>query len=100
MTLRIKAGVKLPPAVAMAVLLRVAEDAFSLRDSSCTLTSGLEGKHGVKSLHPKGRALDFRTFELSAGADQSVAEYMQACLGDDFDVVVEPDHIHAEYDPK
>ena len=63
------------------------------------ITSANDGKHGNKTLHHKGLALDLRTWTLK-GREQEVAAKIRAKLGPDYDVVVEGDHIHLEYDPK
>lgn len=62
------------------------------------ITSLNDGKHKKDSLHYSGKAADLRIWELQ---DPSLfcAELAQA-LGDDFDVVLERDHIHLEYDPR
>jgi hypothetical protein len=78
-----------------------------------TITSGCEGEpgdhiHHYMSLHYKdntptgqGRAIDLRTWDVGMKAvqDKFVAA-AKATLGPDYDVVVEKDHIHVEYDPK
>lgn len=60
------------------------------------ITSGTDGDHGTSSLHPYGLALDFRL----PPNPQVVAKEMREELGCNYDVVVESNHIHAEYDPK
>jgi hypothetical protein len=65
-----------------------------------TITSALDGTHSANSLHYKGRALDFRTRDLSEAEKQQVFERMKAQLGLDYDVVLEDTHLHIEYDPK
>jgi len=64
------------------------------------VTSGTDGKHKVNSLHYKGLALDLRIFDLTKTQRTQLTEELRQELGDDWDVVLEPDHIHAEYDPK
>ena len=60
------------------------------------ITSGRDGKHKEGSFHYKGQAFDLRTWHV---IDQ-VAVLLRMYLGKDFDVIVESDHIHVEYDPK
>jgi len=50
-------------------------------------------------LHPLGRACDYRTFYFSSNEIEAVANMLRDRLDDDYDVVVEDDHIHCEYDP-
>jgi hypothetical protein len=94
----VKDGVILPP---MLQLLYTAARVFAAHGAPCVITSGKDGRHKEGSLHYKDRALDFRTRHLRGQneADQ-VAQEMRDRLGRSFDIVVEADHIHAEYDPK
>ena len=64
----------------------------------CVVTCGIEGLHSDASLHPQGKALDFRIWgvkDVDALRDEIKAE-----LGKDYDVINEGTHIHVEYDPK
>jgi len=64
-----------------------------------TITSLTDGKHSPKSLHYIGKAFDLRTHDLgSKSTPHGVAMKLRAALGGDYDVVVETDHIHVEYD--
>lgn len=64
------------------------------------ITSGSDGKHGVKTLHAKGLALDFRTRDLAPTVRLVVADRVRQQLKPAYDVVLEGDHLHVEYDPK
>ena len=64
------------------------------------ITSGTDGKHSEGSLHYSGLALDFRTRYFGADQVVEVAADLRKALGVDYDVVIEPSHIHCEYDPK
>lgn len=57
-------------------------------------------KHRPKSLHNKGQAVDLRTNNLAAGVAQNYAGVLRQSLGQDYDVVIEPSHLHLEFDPK
>jgi len=72
------------------------------------MTSANDSQHSAKSLHYKHRAWDFRIRE-----DNSLMNYnyqphqlrtlvraLQANLGAYYQVILESDHIHVEYDPK
>lgn len=63
------------------------------------VTSARDGEHSENSLHYEGRALDFRTRDLSPELKHRLATALQAELGDAYDVVSEPSHIHVELDP-
>lgn len=71
-----------------------------------TITSGTEGRHGERSKHYIGQAVDFRTRDLiwetpdwDYDMRSEFAEHMKK-LGRDYDVVLETDHLHVEFDPK
>lgn len=63
------------------------------------LTSGREGKHIPGSLHAKGKAFDFRSREIHEGEREDLFTEIREALGPEFDVVVEKDHVHVEWDP-
>lgn len=96
----IKPGVELPESVAMIVLYTATVDVFQSFGHDCTITSGVDGKHGENSLHYAGRALDFRTRTVPIGTRPKLAKELRARLGANFDVVEESDHLHVEWDPK
>ncbi len=67
------------------------------------ITSGTDGKHGLHNatLHSAGLALDIRSRDLKTpDRVYAVADKIRATLPPAYDVVVEGDHIHVEYDPK
>ena len=63
------------------------------------ITSKRDGIHGLGSLHYEGLAFDIRYPQKSENR-QVIIEKLKAELGSDFDVIVEGNHIHIEYDPK
>lgn len=65
-----------------------------------TITSANDGKHMDGSLHYKNHALDIRCTDLPKTSWTSYAELLKVRLGPEYDVVLEKDHIHVEYDPK
>lgn len=75
----------------------VAESIFAQHGSELVITSGTDSKHGANSLHYSGLALDFRTWNVNNVL--SLKSDLQQALGDEYDVVVESDHLHVEYDP-
>jgi hypothetical protein len=64
-----------------------------------TLTSGRDGRHIPGSLHAKGRAFDFRSRDIPEGDREDLFSEVREALGPEFDVVVESDHVHVEWDP-
>lgn len=62
---------------------------------------GIDLLHSVGSLHPFGLALDFRIFYFSQDVLAKVVKELKDVLRPQgFDVFLESDHIHIEYDPK
>ena len=59
------------------------------------ITSTLEDSHSIGSLHPYGLAVDL---ELPPNPKQCCAE-LRIALGNSYDVILEGDHVHVEYDP-
>lgn len=64
------------------------------------ITAGTDGKHMVGSLHYRGRAVDLRTHDLTPAKRTELRDALARGLGRGWDVVIEPTHIHVEYDPK
>jgi hypothetical protein len=75
----------------------VAEKVYATYGAELVITSANDGKHGDKTLHHKGLALDLRTWNLG-GREMQVASDLAKALGNDYDVVLERDHIHLEWD--
>ena len=101
----LKAGVKLQgsqgglqPQILLAIV--VADQVYRDHGYNLIITSGSDGKHKVGSLHYQGQAVDLRTRHVPAERIPLIAKVLHERLGSDFDVVVEKDHIHLEYDPK
>ena len=66
----------------------------------CVITSASDGTHGPNSLHYQGLALDLRTKSVIPAMLSLIVRDLKRDLGDQFDVVEEPDHLHVEYDVK
>jgi hypothetical protein len=64
------------------------------------ITSGREGNHSENSLHYVGAAIDLRVWYMTPSERREYREVLAEVLGDDFDVVLETNHVHVEYDPK
>ena len=59
------------------------------------ITSTYEGNHGPGSLHYANQAVDFRLSKIPIAT-----EIFKKDLGAGFDIVLEKDHLHIEFDPK
>ena len=101
MALSIKPGVKLlgvQPIMLFAS--HVVEGVYTEFGIDCVITSGTDGEHGNHSHHYKGLAFDFRTRNVPTYRLQTLFKLIQERLGSNFQVVLESDHIHVEYDPQ
>ncbi len=56
-----------------------------------------EGNHSPSSLHYKGDAVDFR---LAKKNMQKIRIRLKKELGIDYDIIIEGNHLHCEFDPK
>lgn len=90
-------GIMPQMAVAYTVACQVYWERCQVR---CVITSASDGVHGPNSLHYKGKALDLRTNNIPRHALPALHADLKAALGPQFDVVLESDHIHVEWDPK
>jgi len=84
----------------LAALSHIDDATWTWANRDAIITSAREGTHSKGSLHYTGAALDVRTRDMNGSAKEGYAADLQVALGDDFDVVIEPTHIHVEYDPK
>lgn len=92
-------------------IARTALTAPTLHHLTLMITSISDLGHREDSLHYVGRGFDVRFKGTRKGAINTAIERQEAeanlwagqlgrLLGKDWDVVVEVDHIHVEYDPK
>lgn len=100
--MRIKNGVSLEGLKpCMYYAIGIAEVIFGNYAKRLVVTSGTDGKHSPRSKHYSGEGVDFRIRGFSqeelAGIKAELAMHLDP-LG--FDVVLEGDHFHVEYDPK
>ena len=96
--MQLKPGVRihgLRPELMIALI--VANDLWRELGQDLVVTSVIDGEHMRGSNHWKGMAADLRIWNLDG---HIAASKLSARLGADFDVVLESDHIHVEYDPK
>jgi len=80
--------------------LVVADFVYSTFDVEMVVTSLLDGRHSLTSLHYAGCAADLRTRNIPEGLRKQVRDDIAAALPNDFDVVLESNHIHMEWQPR
>lgn len=85
----------------MLIVLQIADCIYKKHGQDCIVTSGNDGLHKMNSLHYTGYAVDLRTRCLQdRETEQNVAAELAAALGAEFDIVLEKNHLHIEYDPE
>ena len=84
----------------MLLAIIVVEGAYKDAGHVCTITSLSDGKHSPSSRHYVGCAADFRTMDIPKEKLPPLRETIANRLGPRYDVVLEPDHLHVEWDPK
>lgn len=72
----------------------------ALTGQELTVTSVLDGTHSPHSRHYIGGAFDMRIWAFTTGQKEKFLESIRPILGDHYDVVSEPSHIHIEFDPE
>ncbi len=80
--------------------ITVAAEVFVRAGSEMTVTSITDGKHAYRSRHYDGAAFDFRIYHLDRKRIDKIISEIKDGLNQDYDVVLEKDHGHVEYDPK
>lgn len=90
-------GIK-PEIVLAASIMDQVYSQYHIQD--CVITSALDGVHKKGSKHYTGDALDFRTRHMPKNIAILIVGVVQQRLGNDYDVILESNHIHCEYDPK
>lgn len=96
----IKPGVKLHPQTVWAVAIPIIFQVYRDFGVEPVITSGIDGRHSRNSLHYSGMAFDFRTRHVPPGDLAALVATITQALGDEFDVVLESDHLHVERDVK
>lgn len=78
----------------------ITENVLKSFGAELVITSVNDGKHKTNSLHYKGLAFDCRSRDLAPQFQAHARDELKKRLGKDYDVVLEKDHFHIEYDPK
>ncbi len=102
--MQLKPGVKIDKLQPQALLGIVVVNSIFEREHwpELVITAGNDSVHKKGSLHYVGQAFDIRTRDLIQNQvkEAYLTEQIRGSLGVDFDVVLEKDHAHIEYDPK
>lgn len=97
----LKEGVKIVGLKPEAVLgIMICDGVYSKHGIDCVVTSATDSKHGRGSFHYLGMAFDLRTRDMDSNLKQEIVIELRIALGSEFDVVLESDHIHVEWNPK
>lgn len=100
--MRVKKGVRIfgiKPELTLGLI--IAEGVYLKHGIELVITSVIDSKHGQHSLHYVGYAVDLRTRDFKDKEEQlAVCRELRDALGNDFDVVLEKDHIHLEFQPQ
>ena len=98
--MQVKDGVSIQDLQPQALFgMMICDAVFQSLGFPLVITSVREGVHKDNSLHYAGLAFDLRIHHLRGIAAFEVRDRLQQALGREFDVVLEPSHIHVEYDP-
>lgn len=102
MAVQYKPGVSGTPTAPIQTAISKADAIYTTWGVSVLVVTSLrDGKHSAGSLHYSGNAVDLRRWDLDARKITSqVVSQLKSQLGSDYDVILESDHIHVEYDPK
>lgn len=98
--MKIKPGVSIagvqPELVVAMIVINSVYDKWNIE---YVLTSVTDSEHKKHSLHYVGFAQDSRTRDFYQNDLQDVAADLRFSLGDEFDVILESDHFHIEFQP-
>ena len=83
--------------------LEICHGVFTRLGMPLVVTACLDGKHMTGSKHYVGQAVDMRLpskYSIEPLIDVMVQAECRVHLGLQYDLVLEKDHLHLEYDPK
>ncbi|MCP3977223.1 MAG: hypothetical protein GY720_22265 [bacterium] len=105
--MKIKRGVKINGAKPELLFgLLICQRVYEEHGVELRVTSICEGRHKRASAHYTGRGADLGTKSEANGQQYGqslkaeITAGLKEDLGSEFDVILERDHIHVEYDPK
>jgi len=80
--------------------IMIVASVYGYHGYDCVVTCVTDGYHVKGSRHYVGLAAGTRTRDLREGLAIEIAGQVQENLGADWDVTLEPTHLHFEYDPE
>jgi len=80
--------------------IMIADSVYCKHGLEMIVTSIIDGKHGFGSLHFSGGAFDTRIWNMDKQLLDIMKVGLKTALGKEFDVVLEKDHFHIEFQPK
>lgn len=99
--MRLKEGVKiLGMSTELLLGLNVADQVYREYKIELVITSVVDGRHSKTSLHYSGNGADLRTRNFPEEDHERIRAEIKDRLGEDFDVILESDHIHMEFQPR
>ena len=78
----------------------VADRIYDSHGKTLVITSCSDGIHSDNSLHYSGNAIDLRIRDIEDTVLANILKELKDYLGSEYDVILENDHFHIEYDPK
>lgn len=78
----------------------VADGVYTSIGKELVITSLLDGTHSNTSLHYTGCGVDFRTRYFTESEAKKARDDISGRLTSDYDVLLESNHIHVEYQPR
>jgi hypothetical protein len=90
--------VNLQPPILLAIM--IVNELFKDFGYACVITSISDGVHMSGSLHAKGLAVDFRTHNVSSKLMPQLVAVIKQAMPSQYDIILEVDHLHIEFDPK
>ena len=76
----------------------IADQVYSDMGLDFVITSVTDGKHSATSLHYVGAAFDCRIYDQTP--NEKIVKEIKRRLNIDYDVVLEGNHIHVEFQPR
>lgn len=82
------------------IIIPILRKVYNYYDKELVITSITGGSHGIGSYHYIGQAIDCRTRYFNRDEKMKVKAMIEKRLTDAYDVILEPTHLHIEYDPQ